>query len=292
VIQVETNIARFDDDVTARIAQTYHWSLAPEQPDPARPAVITAEKAEGANVRLADRVTEKLTRSGLLAGSVAARSIRLDLDQRLGAVWNRGHISVGELWGYYCKYPYLTRLRDRSVLVEGILSSLSTLVWQFDGFALADSYDEANGRYGGLVVPSGDAHFGTVTDATLLVAHGPAEEQADRETGGSLPESGPDSHEPTITTDGPPSGDRDEEQAPENTRFFGVFSLDPDRYARDLTRVSQEVLQQLAAVEGASLEVTLEIHASAREGFPPEKVRVVLENARTLKFVQYSFDDQ
>jgi hypothetical protein len=42
----------------------------------------------------------------------------------------------------------------------------------------------------------------------------------------------------------------------------------------------------------ASLEVPLEIHASACEGFPPEKVRAVLENARTLGFSQYSFDDQ
>jgi predicted AAA+ superfamily ATPase len=291
VTQVETNIARFNEDVTARIAQAYHWALIPEQPDPARPAVITVEKAEGANARLAERVTEKLTRSGLLAGSVAARSIRLDLDQRLGAVWSRGYLSVGELWGYYCKYPYLTRLRDRSVLVEGVLSCLSTLVWEFDGFALAESYDEANGRYAGLVLPGGNAHFGAITDATLLVAHGPAEEQAERENRDRPPGPGHPPEEPKEEPD--QWADREAQKpVPGNTRFFGVFSLDPERYARDLTRVSQEVLQQLAAVDGASLEVTLEIQATAPEGFPSDKVRVVLENARTLKFAQYSFDDQ
>jgi hypothetical protein len=292
VLQVESNVARFNDDVVSRIAQTYQWALVPEQPDPARPAVITAEKAEGANAMLAERVTDKLTRSGLLAGSVAARSIRLDLDQRLHSVWNRGRISVGELWGYYCRYPYLTRLRDRSVFVEGVLSSLSTLVWSYDGFALAESYDEANGRYAGLVLPGGHAHFGQITDTTLLVAPGPAEEQAAREVGGPQ-------REPVLDVDKRPDGhgaettvDREVEKRPENTEFFGVFSLDPERYARDLTRASQEILQQLAAVDGASLEITLEIHATAPEGFPPEKVRVVLENARTLKFSQYSFDDQ
>ena len=61
---------------------------------------------------------------------VAPSAIRLDLNQRLRAVWDRGHISVGELWGYYCKYPYLTRLRDRSVLVDGVSAVLSSLAWQ------------------------------------------------------------------------------------------------------------------------------------------------------------------
>jgi len=52
------------------------------------------------------------------------------------------------------------------------------------------------------------------------------------------------------------------------------------------------VLQQLAAVDGAKLEVTVEIQASAADGFPMDRVRVVLENARTLKFHQAGFDDE
>ena len=56
--------------------------------------------------------------------------------------------------------------------------------------------------------------------------------------------------------------------------------------------MSQEVLQQLAAVDGSQLEVTIEVHAHAPQGFPDDKVRVVLENARTLKFEQSSFEDK
>lgn len=40
--QVQSNRAHSDEAVTARIAQTYHWALVPEQPDPQRPPVITA----------------------------------------------------------------------------------------------------------------------------------------------------------------------------------------------------------------------------------------------------------
>ena len=288
--QVTSNVLRNNDDVTARIAQTYHWVLLPEQPDAARPSKIAVEKAEGANARLAERVTDKLARSGLLASSVAARAIRLDLDQKVSSVWDRGHVSVGELWGYYCKYPYLTRLRDRSVLVDGVLSTLASPIWESEGFALADSYDEETGQYAGLVVPGGDAHFAQVTDATLLVAPAAALSQKAPE-----PISDPgDKAGGNGGTDTKPlkGGTKPGPAKPHNTRFFGVYRVDPERYARDLTRVSQEVLQQLAAVDGSRLEVTIEVHARAPQGFPDDKVRVVLENARTLKFEQSSFEDE
>ena len=291
VTQVYSNVARNDEDVAVRIAQTYHWVLVPEQPNPAAPAVISVEKTEGAETQLAERVTEKLTRSGLLTASIAARAIRLDLDQRLRSVWERGHISVGELWGYYCKYPYLTRLRDRSVLVDGMLSVLSTPAWELEGFALADYYDQAVGRYGGLVLPHSDAHFGQITDATLLVAPPVAIAQVEADMADA-----PSAEDETVaiprTSEGRALGESAQDNDPiRNTRFFGVYQVDPERYARDLTRVSQEILQQLAAVDGASLQVTVEVHAHTPEGFPEHKVRIVLENARTLNFSQSAFED-
>lgn len=99
VKQVQSNVMRNDEDVAARIGQTYHWALVPEQPDPARPPVLNEHKSDGANTRLAERVTDKLTRAGLLTSSIAARAIRLELDQHLQQQWGRGHISVGEIWG-------------------------------------------------------------------------------------------------------------------------------------------------------------------------------------------------
>lgn len=68
-------------------------------------------------------------------------------------------MSLGELWGYYSRYPYLTRVRDRTVLVEGVESALGVLLWQIEGFALADGYDQTAGRYLGLVLPGADARI-------------------------------------------------------------------------------------------------------------------------------------
>jgi predicted AAA+ superfamily ATPase len=79
--------------------------------------------------------------------------------------------------------------------------------------------------------------------------------------------------------------------APKNTRFYGTVRLDSERFGRDLNRLYQEVIQHLAAHEGVDLEITVEISASTKDGYPDDKVRIVTENARTLKFDQYSFED-
>ena len=96
---------------------------------------------------------------------------------------------------------------------------------------------------------------------------------------------------PTIPTGTgtPPAPQRPSEaEKTRNTRYFGVYRVDPERYSRDLTRLSQEILQQLAALDGVDLEVTVEVHARREEGFTDDKVRVVSENARTLRFEQSS----
>ena len=79
--------------------------------------------------------------------------------------------------------------------------------------------------------------------------------------------------------------------APRNRRFFGTVRLDPERYTRDFGRLYQEVIQHLAAPDGVDLEITVEITASKNDGFPDDKTRIVSENARTLKFDQFGFED-
>lgn len=60
--------------------------------------------------------------------------------------------------------------------------------------------------------------------------------------------------------------------------------------ARDFGRITSEVIQHLAAVDGVELEVRLEITAVAKDGFDEAKVRTVNENAHTLKFEQSGFE--
>jgi hypothetical protein len=50
-------------------------------------------------------------------------------------------------------------------------------------------------------------------------------------------------------------------------------------------------LIHLAAPEGVDLEITVEISAVKKDGYPDDKARIVSENAHTLKFDQSGFED-
>src|SRR5680860_1518391 len=126
--QAEHRRDQADDTVRLRIAGAYIWVLLPDQPDPARPAEWQALKAEGSQERLADRVSVKLRQGGLLATTYGARNVRMDFDGALASAWEPGHVTVGELWSYYRRYPYLTRLRDRSVLERAVAAALDDMM--------------------------------------------------------------------------------------------------------------------------------------------------------------------
>jgi predicted AAA+ superfamily ATPase len=309
--QARTRLAAADEAVGLRIVDAYHWALVPVQPQPDRPVTWDVVRADGARERLAERASDKLCQADLLRTVHGARSIRYDLDNRLPSVWQQGHVRVGELWGYYCRHPYLPRLRDRGVLDEGILGVANELTWDVEGFAVASGYDVQTGRYVGLTVPHADM-FGQVTDQALLVrpevavAQREAEQAERAEAAGSA---GGSVAGPTVAGGGGlsdpqpgPTGKRSGTDVgagpeslpagPKNIRFFGVARLNPERYARDLTRLSQEIIQHLAAPEGVELEVRVEIAARKDDGFPEDKVRIVTENARTLKFESYGFEDR
>jgi hypothetical protein len=180
---------------------------------------------------------------------------------------------------------------------------VSQFTWESEGFALADSFDASTGRYTGLVIPGAGAVAGGITDATLLVkpevalAQAPASVEQCMKCGGLI-------HEGECPADLPPvakcadcgniahSGPCPTTPASAtNTRYFGLYEIDAERYGRDLTRLSQEILQHLASLDGVDLDVTIEIQARRPDGFPDDKVRVILENARALKFKQSGFEN-
>ncbi|MHD0279563.1 hypothetical protein [Rhodococcus aetherivorans] len=76
------------------------------------------------------------------------------------------------------------------------------------------------------------------------------------------------------------------------TCYFGTATLNPDLYARDFDRITSEVIQHLAAVDGVELEVRLKTTAVARDRCDEAKVRTVSDNANTLKFEQSGFENE
>ena len=73
-------------------------------------------------------------------------------------------------------------------------------------------------------------------------------------------------------------------------RFHGSISLDPIRTGSDAGRIAEEVIAHLACIEGAEVNVTLEISVDVPDGASEQVVRIVTENCRTLKFESHGFE--
>ena len=67
--------------------------------------------------------------------------------------------------------------------------------------------------------------------------------------------------------------------------------IDPDRAARDMGKISEEVLQHLTVLPNAKMRVTVEIDAEAPDGVSEDTQRVVTENCQTLKFKDHGFEE-
>jgi hypothetical protein len=109
---------------------------------------------------LAARASKKLINEGLLAVVWAGSLLRRDLDRV--PFWRSNHVSVKQLAEDFARYIYLPRLNDEEILLAAIPDGPSRFTWELEGFAYADSYDEATGRYRGL--PAGDGQTVCVSD--------------------------------------------------------------------------------------------------------------------------------
>ena len=143
------------------------------------------------------------------------------------------------------------------------------------------------------MLPTDSASRPATVDALLLVDPVRAERQRQSDVDRPQPrEPGPVRPSPSIHQKTKNGSSRRSHHVRPLTRFFGATTLNPDFYARDFGRITSEVIQHLAAVDGVDLEVRLEISAVAKNGFDEAKVRTVSENAQTLKFEQSGFETE
>lgn len=272
------------------LGEAYCWTLVPSQPDGNKPAVLTAIWTVSATLGLVERISERLVRDGMLAIQQAPANIRLVLGQKLSGVWEaNGSISVGELWKLYTQYTFMPRLRDRSVLVNGIRAVLDLDSWELNGFALAVS--AVGDRFEGVTIPGSGAGFGEITDATLLVVperalaqHAPRSEAAG--PGGGASGGGPSGQESGTTRGGAPDPFG---RKGLSSHFSGLLRIGGERYGKAFKDLQLEILPHLDDPE-TELEITVQIRARRGRGFSEEKRRIVTENARVLKFEEAEFD--
>jgi len=306
--QAKTKREGAEDAVKARIPETYSWALVPTQPDPQGGIEWSELRLQGGQGpdSLATRASRKLKGEELLITELAALRLRYEMDR---ALWQgRDHLGVKHLWDYMATYLYLPRLRDESVLVRAIESGLATLTWAEDTFAYAEGWDEAAGRYRGMVY--GQRARIVFDGQSMLVKSEAAQRQIEKDeeiararaaqvSGGiSYPVGTSDTVTPAATHDGP-AGYSTAAPAvpaasapPQLRRYHGTAELDTMRLGRDAGRIAEEIVQHLSTLPGARVRVRLEIEAELPDGAPEGVVRTVSENGRTLKFVSQGFEEE
>jgi hypothetical protein len=66
--------------------------------------------------------------------------------------------------------------------------------------------------------------------------------------------------------------------------------VEPVRMLRDLGEIAEAIVAQLSRAN-AAVHITVEIDATAADGFADDVRRTVSENARTLKFETHEFEE-
>jgi len=281
--QVEARTAEWEDSVNQRISESYQWLLVPAG-SPGEAEVPWEATRAGGSEPLAVRASRRLRAEEGLIPSYSGARLRMDLDRV--PLWRDDRVAVRDLWSYYTQYLYLPRLRDVSVLLDAVADGTGLITWEEDGFAVADAWDEAKGRYVGLKAGepvSLSDPVGLLVKPERAIAQLAVEREA-APSGPVAPQPGPDGTEPVS----PPT--EPEDQKPK--RFYGRVDLEPLRVARDAGQIADAVVQHLSGLLGAEVEVTLEVSAEIPEGAPDDVVRTVTENARTLRFSSHGFEEE
>jgi hypothetical protein len=208
----------------------------------------------------------------------------MDMDK--GSLWRGGdHVSVKQLAEDFPRYLYLTRLKNTDVLLNAISDGPSLFTWEKDAFAYADSYDESECRYRGLRAGDGRP---PVSITGLVVNPEVATAQFAREKAAAA--SAAEGSTKVAPNDGT-AGASPRPSAPNVLRrFYASTALDPMRMSRDASRIADEIVQHLAGLVDAKVEVRLELRAESTSGVPDNIVRTVTENCRTLKFDSAEFE--
>ena len=288
------------DAVNQRIPETYQWLLVPSQ-DKDAPEVVWQETKVGGQGTLAERASRKMVNDGTLAAQYAGVLLRMELDRV--PLWpeGQGFVNLKRVWEYFGQYLYLPRLKDSAVFVDGVRDGINSLRWNPDTFAYAQAVD-ADGRFLDLAT-AGNAHASIMlNDESVLVKPEEAMRQLESDAAAEREFADrdgaiftPPGEQPPLGGDGLDGGTDTGETPPRPKlarRFYGVVELDPTRLNKQVPEVVEHVVEHLTKLNGAKVRVRLEIEATVADGVPSKTVMDVTENARTLKFTLFGFEEE
>lgn len=295
--EAESSLSRSNSSVETRIKETYCWLLVPyiDQYEDIKTIQWEISNLGGGDDEIVSKATKKMIQGEQIITTWAPALLKMSLDELL---WkDSDDIAVKKLWEYLCTYCYLPRLANYSVLEDAIAKGVHSTEF----FGIAAGY--TGERY--LDLKLNETVF-SINQSDLLVKPSVAmkqimeERKPDVSGGSSMPDSnggsgsaggsqGGQGQPQTGGTSGQTGGSG--AAAPKNTRFFMSAKLDNTRVNKNVNDYLTEVIQHLMGVDGADVELTLEVSVTAPDGIPATTVRTVSENCRTLKIQNFGFED-
>jgi len=297
--ETQNNLNRSNETVDSRIKEAYCWLLVPyiDKNTDMKTIVWDIIRISGGSESIIAKAAKKMLQNEAIITRWAPALLKMELDNIL---WrDTENITVKKLWDYLCTYCYLPRLANESVLEEAIRTGLNSTEY----FAFASGFDGT--RYIDLKF---NQYVGMVERSGYLVKLDAAQKQlkedverrqvaatvtaAQSDGGGNTASTGvgtyalPETRDtPDVIQDPPAAG------VPKNKHFYMSAKLDTTRIGRDVQKLAEEVINHLLSVDGANVEISLEVNVKSAEGLSPQVVRTVSENCRTLKVQTFGFDD-
>lgn len=286
--EAKKNLEEADARVNACIRETYRFLLAPMQ-DAEDAGGLSKITWEDEALSLAgstyDREIERATREKeWVIRAWAPPHLRALLTKWF---WKDDHPSIGAMrvWLDTCRYLYMPRLQNADVFVQTIKDGLSHR--DFFGYASG----EKDGGYEGLLFGASGGVY--LNEGAVLVRPDAAEAAT-----APLPRT------PTGTTVGPnvksdpPASVGGRAKKSSGTmgavvprRFHGSVTVDVSDPNKHFAELVENVVEQFSAQYGTQVALTLEIEARRADGFDTKTVRIVRENATTLKFKNADFEE-
>ena len=295
--EAESSLNRSNSSVESRIKETYCWLLVPfiDQYEDIKTIQWEISNLGGGDDGIVSKAAKKMIQGEQIINTWAPALLKMSLDELL---WkDSDNIMIKKLWEYLCTYCYLPRLANYSVLEDAIAKGVHST--EFFGIAAGYSGE----RYIDLKL---NETVYSINPSDLLVKPAVAMKQIMEEGKVAGPSSGmqgdTDSagggESGTVSgqsltggISGHPGDDTGSGTAPKNTRFFMSAKLDNTRVNKNVNDYLTEIIQHLMSVDGADVELTLEVSVTAPEGIPTSTVRTVSENCRTLKIQDFGFED-
>ncbi len=262
--------------VESRIREAWCYLLYPRQEEPGTDVAWISGKV-AASDGLLKRASLKLANEEGVLPELGPERLQREL---LKYFWkDNNHLSLKYVIDCFDRFIYLPRLKNSSVLAQSVRSSIGQLIP--GPFAYAESRDEHNDEYRGLLVCNALAANVVIDNESLLVGKEAAEAHSLSKPAAPVDPGSLDPEQPPVESP-PPL----EENLP--THVSGSVPVSSERPARDIQIIVESVIQQLTPLPDSDVSITLEISAHIPKGLDRSKVRTLAENMTTLGFTEKS----